>query len=157
MKPVALQEMLRAAMRDNSRASEKEIHDLCLAQALSNAALTLALFEYWFRNSYRDFTVEIMGAHSIAVVPRPVAQGHVTPEMRAREVEAVKERMKACLMDYILSDGTMLRNATFGQCANEGGWLIDISKQGAANEIVGKKLKEIDLRNLLKRNAPRAA
>jgi len=146
MKPYKLQRLLRDAIRDNPKGSEKEISDACWGVAKAAPDLHHALFQYWFKNSYRDFVVAEMTPTSIAVLPvrrAVVSRGH--------EVSQMVARMEAKLMDHVLSDGTALRFATFGQCTKEGGWLIAVGKQGKANEVVGKRLTEVNLQNLLKR------
>lgn len=151
MKPYKLQRLLRDAIRDNPRGSEKEISDACWGIAKASPDLHHALFQYWFKNSYRDFVVAEMTPNSIAVLP--VRRAVVSAAERGSAVSILVDRMEARLMDHLLSDGTALRFATFGQCTKEGGWLLAIGKQGKANEVVGKKLTEANLQNLLKRAA----
>lgn len=151
MKPAQLTDLLRSLMRDNPRASQREIHDLCLQRCAKDRRLQLALFEYWFSNSFRDFTIAEYGHNSTAVLSAERSQ-KTTGKDRQRAAHSLKEQLKACLLDYALSDGTLLRSATFGQCEREGGWLLDISKCGKANEIVGKKLTETNIRDLLARH-----
>lgn len=152
MKPKKLCDLLQNTMRDNPRGSEKEIHDLCLKATATDPLLHLALFEYWFANSYRDFIIAEFDSHSVAVLP--ASRGSRQPSTKAdreRATETLKHQLKICLLDHLLSDGTPIRDATFGQCARDGGWLATIAKHGKANEIVGKKLTEVDLQNLLRR------
>lgn len=154
MKPQVLQTLLRNAMRDNPDGSEMEISNASWALAQKSPDAIRALFLYWFKNSYHDFVVSHIGPHSIAIlsakreVLRSVAKG-----TRTRNIIDMVSRMEAKLMDHLLSDGTALRFASFGQCQREGGWLLSIGKMGKANEVVGKKLTEKDLRNLLQRHA----
>jgi hypothetical protein len=150
--------MLRNTLRDNPRASEADIRDKCLAVCLHDRNLQIALFTYWFENSFGDLTVVEQGDNSVAVLrtQAPRAERAQTQVTRGAKVNDLKQRLKACLMDHELSDGTALRDATFGQCARESGWLLAVSKQGRANEIVGKKLTEHDLVNLQRRAASKA-
>lgn len=150
MKPELLTELLRDTMRDNPKGSEKEIRDACRERL--TPAMQDALFDYWFGNSYRDYVVVHIAPESIAMMKRePTTRTH-SGAPKPAEVERVKTQMLAALMDFRLSDGTALRFATFGQCAVEGGWLTAVSKRGSTNEVVGKKLTEVDLRNLRMRN-----
>lgn len=153
MKPEKLRNLLRDIMRGSPQASEKQIRNLCWNKCANNADLQRALFDYWFGNSYRDFTIEA-AANSTAILA--VRRTRASNGNGAHAVTALKNQMKACLMDFALSDGTPLREATFGQCAREGNWLTAISKCGHAHEVVGKKLTESDLQNLMARFLPPA-
>lgn len=151
MKPENLSELLRTVMRDNPRASEAEARQLCWRRCQGNAELIQSLFDYWFGNSYRDFKVISGSAFSSAVIA-------IKRERRAGTREAInklKDKMVACLMDHMLSDGTPLRFGTFGRAARDGGWLSDIGKLGKANEVIGKKLTEADLQNIRQRHYAR--
>lgn len=154
MKPEKLKHLLRCSMRDNPRASEKEIHDICLQRCIEDPDLKLELFEYWFANSYRDFiTVEFEpGSNAVLASPRAAKFRRDERSTQSAMIDEVKRRIRARLMDFELSDGTQLRNATFGQCASEGGWLLSLSRAGKRNEIVGKKLTEKDLQALRQRS-----
>jgi len=156
MKPHALKELLRNSMRDNPDASEKEIRDICERACARSSELQRDLFQYWFVNSYGDFVVERFAPsqHAIMATRADKSRGstQVGAAGRSEGTHQIKNEMLACFMDYSLPDGTPLRFATFGQCAQAGGWLEAIGRQGKANEVVGKKLTEIDLRNLMIRN-----
>jgi hypothetical protein len=54
------------------------------------------------------------------------------------------------LMDYVLPDGKMLRDATGAECVAAGGWLKQVGEKVGAANIVGKKLTEADLRRLFR-------
>lgn len=156
MKPEKLTDLLRIVRGENPRASEAEVRDICRAKALADRALIGELFDYWFGNSYRDVAVIGGAQQSFAVisVDRPRQSSETRAATRAATSAKIRARageMMACLMDHALSDGTLLRFATFGQCAREGSWLSDIAKQGKPTEVVGKKLTETDLQNLRRR------
>lgn len=157
MKPKLLTELLRNVMRDNPRGSQREIRDLCLKHCSAEPSLQIALFDYWFGNSYRDFIVEEFAPNSTAVLSARREREPADPQSRAKAVEQLTNQLKIALLDHQLSDGTPLRDATFGQVAREGGWLQSIAKCGKANEIVGKKLTESDLQSLLRRHTARRA
>jgi hypothetical protein len=154
MKPELLSEIIRGVLRDNPTDSEKHIRDACWTLCRNDRAAVRALFDYWFGNTYRDFFIQSSGPLSVAV--RRVDRSQ-TAAPRRRAVEALKEQMRACLLDHILSDGTPLRSATFGQCAQEGGWLLAIAKCGKAQEVVGKALTEQDVQNVWRRHRPSRA
>lgn len=151
MKPEKLRDLLRSVLRDNPRACEAEVREHCWQRCKAEPALIEALFQYWFGNSYRD--VSVIGGldHSTAIISieRTRRSGTRTA------IKALKGRLKACLMDHLLSDGTPLRIGTFGQAARDGGWLSDIGKLGKPNEIIGKKLTEAELKNIRQRHYAR--
>lgn len=170
MKPEKLSELLRNAKRDNPRASEAEIRDVCWIAICNDPTFNRPLFDYWFGNSYRDFAVIGGSSNSIAVIsvtrqrttdsPAEIESAEARQERSAATREAVsalKEQLKACLMDHLLSDGTPLRSGTFGNAARDGGWLSDVGKLGKPNEIIGKKLTEANLQDIRQRHYARNA
>lgn len=165
MKPEKLSELLRSVKRDNPRASEAEVRDACWTAVCNDPTFNRPLFDYWFGNSFRDFVVIGGSSNSIAVVSVDRTRA-VEIEGEARQVKtaqtreaitALKDKLKACLMDHALSDGTLLRFGTFGQAGRDGGWLSDIAKLGKPNEIIGKKLTEANLQDVRQRHYARNA
>jgi len=151
MKPENLCELLRCARRDNPRASEAEVRQICWQRCQGDAELVQSLFDYWFDNSFRNFTVIGGTGNSSAVIS-------IKQQRQAGTREAItklKDQMVACLMDHLLSDGTPLRVGTFGQAARDGGWLCDLAKLGKPNEIIGKKLTEAELQSIRQRHYAR--
>jgi hypothetical protein len=136
-------------MLGNPRASEKEAFDLVCAELKKDQGYWGAIFSYWFANNYKQFYVEENGEHSVTFVHRQSERQVRTGERET--INELKRNIKSALMDHTLSNGKELRDASFGDCAKEGGWFLAISKCGKANEIVGKKLTETDLKNLQKR------
>jgi len=67
---------------------------------------------------------------------------------KADAVKRAQRIARGLLMNTVLSTGKMLRDATFKECAAEGGWLLAISKRGKPHQIVGETLKEKDLAGL---------
>lgn len=53
------------------------------------------------------------------------------------------------LLNMTLPSGKLLRDATFKECYEAGGWFIKVSRQGKPNQIVGKTMTEDKLRKLL--------
>lgn len=150
-------DLLRNVLLGNPAASEKEIFDAVSSEVVRDPGYWGSIITHWFASSYPKVAVEVIGPGSVRFQTRLF---HKSPpedraERRAAEIEAVEniklQITKNVLMDFVLSNGKALRSATFGDCANEGGWLLAISKRGRANEIVGKKLTEADLVNLQRR------
>lgn len=160
MKPQILTDMLRSIRRDNPSASEMEIRNLCRDKVFLEAELQTALFDYWFSNSFRDFVVTVVGPHETVVnrtasSPSPIVRraspSSASVAAKAALVATVKVEIASRLMEFVLADGTQLRFATFGQCQREGNWLAAVGMRGKANEVVGKKLTEVDLFGLWER------
>jgi hypothetical protein len=167
MKPERLSELLRSVKRDNPRASEAEVRDLCWTAICKDPTFNRPLFDYWFGNSYRDFAVIGGASNSIAVISVARERNTGSPASEPENVDVARARraetreavnaLKACLMDHALSSGVLLRFATFGDAAREGGWLSDIAKLGKPNEIIGKKLTDANLQDIRQRHYARNA
>jgi hypothetical protein len=65
-------------------------------------------------------------------------------------IAAVEGRARARLLDFILPNGKMLRDSTFGECAKAGGWLTKLSKLGQPGEKIGSVLTEKQVKAALK-------
>lgn len=142
----AAKHALREALRASPNASEKEISDSMWAVMNSNAAIRRDIFEHWFGLNFKRFAVETT-EHSTAIIEKHRKMRRIGK----RTTKAVKEKLKIVLMDHMLSCGTILRFATFGECVAEGGWLSEVGKFGRANQVVGKTLTETDIQNIRSR------
>lgn len=142
-------EVLKLVIKNNARASEKEWSDLAYEQ-LSKGPHARTIFEYWFANNLRSFEVEL--AADTTVVRDRIG---VIREIKSR-AKRMRAKLQEALMDHMLSNGLLLREATFGDCAREAGWLGDVAKRGNAHEVVGKTLTEKDLHNIYQRNSAAA-
>ena len=67
-------------------------------------------------------------------------------DMESPEGNVVALASEMVLLDYVLPNGKMLRDSTFGECAEAGGWLTRLSKRGQAGDKVGAVLSEQDVR-----------
>jgi hypothetical protein len=78
---------------------------------------------------------------------RPPIVRHPLQTGRAH-VQAAAEKMvvSVILMNLTLPGGKLLRDATFKECAQAGGWFSRVSKRGKPNQVVGKILTEDQLR-----------
>lgn len=151
-----LRELLRDAIKDNPRASEAEIADVVWDTVKNERGYIWPLFEYWFTNTYKRYFIEEVSEHETVLheVKKTRTNGDERNNDRYENrntLNNVKKQLKAVLMDHVLSNGKLLREATFRDCQIEGGWFKEIAKQGKPNEIVGKKLTEKDLCSLLTR------
>jgi hypothetical protein len=148
-------------IKNNCEATEKELADLLWDAAKSKDDLR-GVFDYWFGNIVR--TVEVIKTrHTITVVPRIIRQRRVVTEKARKHARKLVDRAKdefrtaIVLMNVKLPDGTMLRDATFGQLRKLTGFLGDVSKLGKANEIVRNKLTESNLQDVYARHHRRNA
>jgi hypothetical protein len=57
-----------------------------------------------------------------------------------------KHRVEALLLDFTLPNGKMLRDCTFGECADAGGLLTRLSKKGQPSDKAGANLTESEVR-----------
>lgn len=136
---------LRDAILANPKASEAHIAEVVWETVRNERGYWRSIFDYWFANNYRHFYVDELAEHSVTVSERRTVRANGN---RKQEIATRKEELRTILMDHALSSGKLLRNATFRECAQESGWLREVSKQGKPNAIVGKHLTEKDLLNL---------
>jgi hypothetical protein len=57
-----------------------------------------------------------------------------------------KHRVEALLLDFTLPNGKMLRDCTFGECADAGGLLTRLSKKSQPSDKAGANLTESEVR-----------
>lgn len=145
-------DVLRDTMRNKPGATEAEIRDTVWEIIKNEKRYLPVIFDYWFANNYRRFFVEEVEQYSTAIMEiKQNRKSTGTNNPSRDEIDAVKQKVRPVLMDLMLSNNKQLKTATFGECAQEGGWFREIAKQGRPMEIVGKKLTENDLWNLKKR------
>lgn len=71
--------------------------------------------------------------------------------LKAVEREASVRRLKrkivqTVLLDLILPNGKLLRDAKFEDCAKAGGWFSKVAQMGEPDQVVGEMLSEEQLR-----------
>lgn len=99
---------------------------------------------------YGNRELAVLGNH-----PRKRAQAVKDKRESAARIKSaailLAEHIKSALIgDLFMPNGKMLKDCTFGYCAKTGGVLAAIGRKGKPNEIVGKKLPEVELRKLWK-------
>ena len=68
---------------------------------------------------------------------------------REKQAAQLSDHIKnVILMDVELPNGKKLRDATFRDCKNAGGWFTRVSRLGKPAEVVGSKLTEDRLRQI---------
>lgn len=144
-------ELIRDAVISRPRASEAEIRNVVWETIKNEKGYFETIFDYWFANNYRSFFIEELENEAILITPVKRTCARQSNQPSRPEIEKAKEEMRPILMDHMLSGGMLLREATFGECKKEGGWLKEVAKYGKPSEVVGKHLTEKDLWNLRKR------
>ena len=77
---------------------------------------------------------------------RPFAPLVTRAERAASVATTSKVVTQIMLMNLTLPSGKLLREATFKECTEAGGWWVKVGKQGKPNQIVGRTISEVDLR-----------
>ncbi len=115
--------LLKRILDENPNLPEQASRSMMLEQLNADPLRYIpGLLAYWWPSNYRSLT-----ASQRTRQPKPSA------------VEMVS-KLREDLLDLMLSNGKSLRNCTFGECAKEGGWLVELSKQGHPNEFIGQKM-----------------
>lgn len=136
-------DVLRRILASTPNASEKEVMDEARDLILADEAYVEAIFKYWFANNYRAYTKTAESDTVIILRQRRPVQ--LLKKERVAKAEQLKTAVRIALMEHVLTNGKMVRDSTFGDCKREGGWLLEVAKQGKSNEIVGRKLTEKNL------------
>jgi hypothetical protein len=123
-------ELLARIVADNPGVDDEVLFHAFTAES---GPYFMEIQRYWFANNLR------------ALKPRPTPIAKSVDRVAAQEhfVAKAKDRaVKLVLLDYVLPNGKMLRDSTFGECAKAGGWLSELAKKGQPNEKVGAVLDE---------------
>lgn len=87
--------------------------------------------------------------------PPSEAERQAATEKRRAERERLQAEIDAkamerlLLMEIKMPNGKLLRDCTFGECRTIGGQFLELSDRGEPNEIVGQKLTEEQVREIL--------
>jgi hypothetical protein len=119
--------LVKRIAAENPTAEDEALFHIFAAEC---APYFMEIARYAFANALRAY--------------RPRAKGDSVD--RSEDIET---RAKARLLDYILPNGKMLRDSTFGECATAGGWLTRVSKLGQPGDVVGAVLTEKDVKAVL--------
>jgi len=107
------------------------------------------IIEYWFANNYHS----LVGA---AVAPpaekRSIETTTATTMVRERVREKIREGAQIVLLDMVLPNGKALKDCTGRECRELapriGEWLERVAKKVRANELVGDRLSEEQVKAL---------
>jgi hypothetical protein len=138
--------LVRRERLNNERGSELEI--MRAVEAGMTDAHWKEIFEAMFALTWRQQRHEITERASRVIKETGRARAESRKNMKVAVV-----KLKFALMDHMLSNGKLLRYATFGDVRKEGGWLTAIGKLDFPdNAVVGKHLTESNLVALRGRN-----
>lgn len=135
--------ILRQMLDASPGASDEELLQK-LGEKLSDKEWDVVL-EYWFSNNVRSIRHEGVGKREVAVARTELAFKNASAQLE----EKIQEKAKIKLMEMLLPSGTMLKDSTGNDCEKAGGWFKKIAAKVGADEIVGQKLSENQLRALL--------
>lgn len=93
---------------------------------------------YFFVNMHDYLTTK--RSTSVRDNDRRQARNEVIRQM----AETIKEKIQ--LLNLVLPNGKLLRDATFADCSKAQGWFGKVAKMGKLNQIVGRVLTEEKLR-----------
>jgi len=174
----SLNEVMRRIVANHGADSRKAAYDAFLAEMKSDAKYLDALAREHFDREFPKWErKEVAPGSNVIVPPRsslmeifasssPVGfsvasrrSPQVSRENKAqraaeinRQAAAIAHRVRrVVLMDLRLPCGKLLRDATFADCANAGGWFVELARHGKPSEAVDKKLSEADLQNIWSR------
>jgi hypothetical protein len=119
--------VLARIVEDNPHADDEAIFHMFFAES---PPYVYECLRYWVSNNLR------------ALRPRAVGE--------SVDRTAARAKVEARLLDYVLPNGKMLRDCTFGECAEAGGWLTELSRKGQPGEKVGAVLSEKEVRAVWK-------
>jgi hypothetical protein len=131
-------ELLARIVKDNPGADDEALFH---AFSQECAPFFMEIARYWFANNLR--ALKARPTPIARSVDRVAAQEHFVATAQARATEMV-------LLDYVLPNGNMLRDSTFSECAEVGGWLTKLAKKGQPNDKVGAVLSEKEVRAVWK-------
>jgi hypothetical protein len=131
-------ELLARIVADHPGADDEALFHAFTAES---GPYFMEIQRYWFANNLR--ALKTRPTPIARSVDRVAAQEHFVAKARDRAVEMV-------LLDYMLPNGNMLRDSTFGECAEVGGWLSRLARKGQPGEKVGAVLSEDEVRAVWK-------
>jgi hypothetical protein len=131
-------ELLARIVKDNPGTDDEGLFH---AFSQECAPFFMEICRYWFANNLR--ALKARPTPIARSVDRVAAQEHFVAKAKDRAVELV-------LLDYVLPNGKMLRDSTFGECAEVGGWLTKLAHKGQPNDKVGAVMSEKEVRAVWK-------
>lgn len=119
--------LLKKIVEDNPDMEDEEIFHEFSDKCAPNFP---EIVRYWFSNNLH------------AMRSRTPRRNHNAPS----DAVTTKARMaRLVLMDLVLPSGKMLRDSTFREAGEAGGWLVRLGKCGKPGEIIGATMTERDV------------
>lgn len=181
MKDRTIQEVMERVIKTNVRGTQAEHRASFIEELEGSVELRALEHAYVFKNLYglsRDRIEEISPGNvvtkpkaSVPAIPlkpgpgRSIPAASLVPPVKHPPVPTYIPRKKqdvsgliaeiknAVLMDFILPNGKKIRDASFGDLRDAGGWLSEVGLQRPRHYIVGHYLTEKDLHNVFLRVA----
>jgi hypothetical protein len=149
-----MHDILRSAIRDNPQGSELEVRERVWYAVKSDPEVFRLLFDNWFNANWSQYEV-VQQPGSTAILRRSRRSRQSFQEAKEKLVEVAKARViqaaPTILLNLTLPTGKALRDATFAECRQAGGFFAAIGRVRKAG-VVGKHLTEKDLANIFKRS-----
>lgn len=126
-------EILISTVEANEGLPKEKLFDLWSEEIVDDEEMQRAVRWYFFINMYSGLT-DLRTGHA--------KNGRARPTV----AEIVEKARKIVLMDLVLANGKTIKDSTFAELGQCGGWLVRVSKLGKPNQIVGKSITEDQLR-----------
>lgn len=134
-------ELLVSLIEDDPTADNERLFRKWLVEVRGDDEYLTAALRHTFTNM-----VSALDRDRRAKSPYKAAMAAMLPQEIAR---GIKDQVAAViLLNLTLPSGKLLRDATFKECYEAGGWFIKVSRAGKPSDVVGKALSEEDLRAL---------
>lgn len=155
----SLFDTFRDVMMSNPSGSRKELKDEFIARMIADPDNFAALATDYFERMAAVWTVHAENPASTSFGRTGVSQDKVARMVRRDTVEAkdrnnrmfdmVKSSIRqVILLDLVMPNGKLLRDANGADCVKAGGFYAEIAKHLKPTQIVDKHLKEGDLQNI---------
>lgn len=128
-------ELLKTLIADNPTLSQQEILDLFAARAVQHRKYYIPALHAWAAMNYPARTK-----------PTAVSGAVLTKTEKAKATVALKSHIttqaRILFMEIVMPTGKKLKQSTFRDCADAGGWFSRIAHAGHPDDIVGVVLTE---------------
>jgi hypothetical protein len=139
----------REAMLENPRASRAEALKRFKKTVKADPAALEKIIEAWFYSKAGSYDVVVTKTGATVVGIQKARKMRDEPSVSDAEFKLAKDAVASViLLDLVLPDGGLLRDATGAQVAKYEGFLGAIGKRLKATQVVGRHLSEADLQNI---------
>lgn len=148
-------DILMTAISENRTANKAQLLTIVRDALLSDDHIDslYAVIEYWFSNNYHSI-VSQKSEDADDIKQRLSKVRSAEEEKIKTNIQAkIRDEVKIILMEMIMPSGKTLRKSTGRECAMAGGWLNEVSKLIAPDEVVGDRLTEEEISEVLRSQA----